>query len=85
VLPLVPTKEERRERENRDRNKITFKASPNNNTNASNRRPLGALPMRGNIPSHVSLVKKPSVNSQGGKALKLLEENGDKDRTRQRT
>ena len=68
--------------ENRDQNKVTFKASPNNNTNASTRRPLGALSTRGNIPRHVSLVKKPSGNSQGGKALKLLGENGDKDRTR---
>jgi serine/threonine-protein kinase GIN4 len=68
--------------ENREQNKVTFKASPNNNTNASTRRPLGALSTRGNIPRHVSLVKKPSGNSQGGKALKLLGENGDKDRTR---
>lgn len=68
--------------ENKDQNKVTFKASPNNNTNASTRRPLGALSTRGNIPRHVSLVKKPSGNSQGGKALKVLGENGDKDRTK---
>ena len=65
--------------ENRDQSKATFKASPNNNTT---RRPLGALSARGNIPRHVSLVKKPSGNSYGGKALKVLGEHGDKDRTK---
>lgn len=68
--------------ENRDQSKVTFKASPNNNTNASTRRPLGALSTRANIPRHVTLVKKPSGNSNGGKALKVLGENGDKDRTK---
>ena len=66
--------------ENRDQSKVTYKASPNNNTNASTRRPLGALSTRGNIPRHVSLLKKPSGNSYGGKALKVLGENGDKGR-----
>ena len=37
---------------------------------------------RGNIPRHVSLVKKPSGNTRGGKALKVLGENGDKGRTK---
>lgn len=68
--------------ENRDQSKVNFKASPNNNTNASIRRPLGALSPRGNIPRHVSLVKKPSGNTHGGKALKVLGENGDKERTK---
>ena len=66
--------------ENRDQSKVTYKASPNNTTNASARRPLGALSTRGNIPRHVSLLKKPSGNSHGGKALKVLGENGDKGR-----
>ena len=68
--------------ENRDQSKVTFKASPNINSNANTRRPLAALSTRGNIPRHVSLVKKPSGNSQGGKALKVLGENVDKDRTK---
>ena len=67
--------------ENRDQSKVNIKASPNN-TNANTRRPLGALSTRGNIPRHVSLVKKPSGNSHGGKALKVLGENGNKDRTK---
>ena len=68
--------------ENRDQNKVNFKASPNNDTNATTRRPLGTLSTRGNIPRHISLVKKPSGNSYGGKALKVLGENGDKDRNK---
>ena len=69
--------------ENRDQSKVPFKGFPNNNTNAGTRRPLNAVTTRGNIPRHVSLAKKPSGNSQGGKALKvLLGENGDKGRTK---
>ena len=53
--------------ENGDQGKT---ASPNNNTNADTRRPLNVVTMRGNIPPrHVSLVKKPSGNTRGGKAL----------------
>ena len=68
--------------ENRDQTKVALKGSPNNNTNANTRRPLNAVTTRGNIPRHVSLVKKPSGNSHGGKALKVLGENGDKGRTK---
>lgn len=70
--------------ENRDQTKVNFKASPNNNTNASARRPLGPLNTRNNIPRHVSLVKKPSGNSNGGKAFKVLGEsqNVNKERTK---
>ena len=57
-------------------------ASPNNNTKAGTRRPLNVVTTRGNIPRHVSLVKKPSGNTSGGKALKVLGENGDKGRTK---
>lgn len=68
--------------ENRDQTKVAFKASPNNSNNASTRRPLAALSTRGNIPRHTSLLKKPSGHSQGGKALKVLGDNGDKGRTK---
>ena len=65
--------------ENGDQGKT---ASPNNNTNAGTRRPLNVVTTRGNIPRHVSLVKKPSGNTRGSKALKVLGENGDKGRTK---
>jgi serine/threonine-protein kinase GIN4 len=67
--------------ENGDQSKVAFKAYPNN-TDASTRRPLNAVTTRGNIPRHVSLVKKPSGNTHGGKALKVLGDNGDKGRTK---
>ena len=68
--------------ENRDQSKVALKGSPNNNTNASTRRPLNTVIARGNIPRHVSLVKKPSGHSHGGKALKVLGGNVDKGRTK---
>ena len=68
--------------ENGDQNKAAFKASPNNYTNSGTRRPLNVVTARGNIPRHASLLKKPSGNTRGGKALKVLGENGDKGRTK---
>ena len=72
--------------ENRDGNKANFKATTNNNINPSTRRPFGALSSRDNIPSSVvsTLAKKPSGNSNGGKALKVLgaSQNVDKARSR---
>lgn len=70
--------------ENGGGNAISFKASPNNNTNANTRRPFGTS-TRDNIPRPVSvLTKKPSGNSGGKKALKVLGEsqNVDKERTK---
>jgi len=71
--------------ENRDENKVHFNPSTNNDTNASARRPFGTLSTSDNIPRPTSaLVKKPSGNSRGGKALKVLGEvqNVDKERTK---
>jgi serine/threonine-protein kinase GIN4 len=70
--------------ENKDQTKGNLKTSPNDATNASTRRPFGVLSTRNNIPHHVSLMKKPSGNSNGGKALKVLGhlQNVDKERTK---
>ena len=60
--------------EKKDEGKVNL-ASTNNNTNASTRRPFGTLSTHDNIPNSVpALVKKPSGNSRGGKALKVLGE-----------
>ena len=70
--------------ENGDQTKGNLKTSPNDATNANTRRPFAALSTRNNIPRHVSLVKKPSGNSNGGKALKVLGhlQNADKERAK---
>ena len=66
--------------ENKGANEVNFKA---NYTNASTRRPFDPVSPRDNIPHSIStLLKKPSGNSRGGKALKVLGElqNVDKER-----
>ncbi|KAF8799033.1 hypothetical protein BYT27DRAFT_7202794 [Phlegmacium glaucopus] len=71
--------------ENRDENNVNVNPHTNNNTNANSRRPFGTVSTRGNIPRPVSaLVGKPSGNSRGGKALKVLGEsqNIDKEQTK---
>ena len=82
LASVVNKKKNAANHEIREQIKVNLKASPNNDTIASARRPLGTLSTRNNIPRHVSLVKKPSGNSNGGKALKVLGElqNVDKER-----